>query len=125
MLDTHILIPFVEGRIETLPLRIRAILRSSDATVHISVASLWEIAIKYRLGKLPLRYSLEELPAALDIMDVTLVSIAPSHALADIDPTPPTRDPFDQLLLAQCKIEGLRLVTIDRALLAHPYAVTD
>ena len=33
-----------------------------------------------------------------------------------------TRDPFDRMLLAQCQVEGLRLLTIDRALVAHPLA---
>lgn len=123
LLDTHILIPLVEGRVEPLPIRNLAILEAPDATLFGSVASLWEIAIKHRLGKLPLRHSLDELPAVFDMMSIELLPIVAARALAAIDPEPPTRDPFDRLLLAQCKIEGLRLVTIDRALVSHPYAM--
>ena len=42
--------------------------------------------------------------------------------LADAEPEPQTRDPFDRLLLGQCQVENLRLVTLDRALAAHPLA---
>jgi PIN domain nuclease of toxin-antitoxin system len=45
-----------------------------------------------------------------------------SHALASVEPEPATRDPFDRMLVAQCQIEGLRLLTIDRALVSHPLA---
>ena len=40
----------------------------------------------------------------------------------ELDPEPPTRDPFDRLLLAQCAVDNLRLVTVDRALAGHPLA---
>ncbi len=68
---------------------------------------------------------LDAWPETLSWLGVEIIAVIASHTLATIDPEPPTRDPLDGLLLAQCKIEGLRLVTIDRALIAHPYAVTD
>jgi PIN domain nuclease of toxin-antitoxin system len=43
--------------------------------------------------------------------------------LASVDPDPKTRDPFDRMLLAQCEVEGFRLLTIDRALVSHPLTV--
>ncbi|MDP4006098.1 hypothetical protein Q8W67_21930 [Methylobacterium sp. NEAU K] len=45
--------------------------------------------------------------------------ITASHA---VDPMPPTRDPFDRMLLVQCLVEDRRLVTVDRALHTHPLA---
>jgi PIN domain nuclease of toxin-antitoxin system len=56
-------------------------------------------------------------------MGVELVPINEHHTLIAVEPEPLTRDPFDRLLLAQCQVEDLRLVTIDRALVAHPMAV--
>ena len=88
----------------------------------VSVASLWEIAIKTRLGKLGLNVALESLPELIETMRLDLLPIHARHVLAKAEPEPPTRDPFDRPLLAQCAVDGLRLVTIDRALTAHPLA---
>ena len=53
---------------------------------------------------------------------LTILRIDVPHVTALVLPEPPTRDPFDRLLLAQCQTEGLQLVTIDRALVEHPLA---
>jgi PIN domain nuclease of toxin-antitoxin system len=60
------------------------------------------------------------LPELLDGLGVKIVVIDERHALATVEPEPMTRDPFDRMLLAQCQVEGLRLVTLDRALLSRP-----
>lgn len=122
LLDTHILLALIERRIVTFNAEVRALLENPDAEFVASVASLWEIAIKWRLGKLELAMDLDALPDLLEAMGVELVSINARHVLASVEPEPRTRDPFDRLLLAQCKIEGLSLVTIDCALVDHPLA---
>jgi len=96
-------------------------LTDSDAAVHASVASLWEIAIKVRLGKLALNAPLPRLPELIAQMGVALLAIEAAHVITPAEPEPQTRDPFDRLLLAQCVVENLRLVTIDRQLTAHPF----
>jgi PIN domain nuclease of toxin-antitoxin system len=63
-----------------------------------------------------------EIPAALLVSNVQLLTIEAPHVLAVVHPEPDTRDPFDRLLLAQCQVEGLRLVTTDRVLAIHPLA---
>lgn len=50
---------------------------------------------------------------------MTLIVINHRHVLTAPEPEPATRDPFDRLLLAQCSVENLRLVTLDRALGSH------
>jgi PIN domain nuclease of toxin-antitoxin system len=122
LLDTNIVIAIVEERTGKLPRDIRAALVDKSASAYASVASLWEIAIKCRLGKLPLRVPLGHLPAVLAESGTTLLAIEASHALAHAEPEPATRDPFDRILLSQCLVEGMRLVTLDRALAAHPLA---
>jgi PIN domain nuclease of toxin-antitoxin system len=93
---------------------------TSTTDVRASVASLWEIAVKVRLSKLTLNAPLERLPELLEDMGLALLTIKADHVLAVAHPEPPTGDPFDRLLLAQCGVEGLQLVTLDRALASHP-----
>jgi PIN domain nuclease of toxin-antitoxin system len=122
LLDTHILLVFVERGAAGLPAGVGALLSDRDNEQHFSAASLWEIAIKHRLGKVRLTPSLDLLPDLLRGMGIAIVAINERHALASLDPEPATRDPFDRMLLAQCQVEGLRLVTLDRALVSHPLA---
>ncbi|MCV9961338.1 type II toxin-antitoxin system VapC family toxin [Pararhizobium sp. BT-229] len=123
-MDTHIFLAVIEDRMEALPLRVRQEVDASDDRFYLSVASLWEIAIKHRLGKLPLKTALEELPETARNYAIELIPINENHALQSVKPEPLTRDPFDRLLLAQCAVEGLKLVTIDTALQHHPLSAT-
>ena len=119
LLDTNILLAMLE---KTLAPAFNDALVDEDNDLVASVASLWEIAIKVRLGKLPIKTSLEQIPDAIAAMDIALMTIEVAHVLANVDPLPPTRDPFDRLLLAQCAVENMQLVTTDRALVSHPLA---
>jgi PIN domain nuclease of toxin-antitoxin system len=119
LLDTNVLIGLIEKRLGEA---LSAVLAAPDITLHTSVASLWEIAIKVQLGKLPLRVELEDLPELAEDMTATLLPIKASHVLTLVQPVPATRDPFDRLLLAQCAVEKMKLVTTDRALVSHPLA---
>ena len=119
LLDTSVLIELIEQRLSE---RIRDELVSPRTALHASMASLWEIAIKYRLGKLKLMAPPSRLPELLESMGLALLVIEAAHVLAIIEPKPDTRDPFDRLLLAQCAVENLQLVTVDRRLASHPRA---
>ena len=123
LLDTHIVLSIVNERTADLPVALRRLLADQGSTFYVSVASLWEIAIKWRLGKLRISGNLELLPALVSSVGIELIPINEHHVLATIQPEPPTRDPFDRLLLAQCSVEDLRLVTVDRALISHELAV--
>jgi PIN domain nuclease of toxin-antitoxin system len=88
---------------------------SQENEVYLSVVSGWEIAIKSRLGRLPLpeqagkfvRRMIER--HALAVLPVNL-----AHTLLDADLPAIHNDPFDRLLVAQAKLEGMTLVTDDR-----------
>jgi PIN domain nuclease of toxin-antitoxin system len=123
LLDTHIVLSIVNERTADLPATLRGLLADADSEFYVSVASLWEIAIKWRLGKLKLSGDLERLPDILTSGGLELIPINEHHVLTMVHPEPLTRDPFDRLLLAQCSVEDLRLVTVDRALVAHTLAV--
>ncbi|MGE6741667.1 type II toxin-antitoxin system VapC family toxin [Allorhizobium pseudoryzae] len=122
LLDTHIVIAFLRNSFRTQFPQVHRLLEGSAADGYVSVASLWEIAIKHRLGKLDIDVPLERIPDSLTASGLTILPIEIAHVLTAADPEPPTRDPFDRLLLAQCQVEGLQLVTIDRALVEHPLA---
>lgn len=89
----------------------------------VSVASLWETAIKARLGKLDPGMPLRDIVGYLEAVGLAILPIEAGHVIAVADPEPETRDPFDRLLLAQCQVEHLRLATVDRSLLGHPLAL--
>lgn len=122
LLDTNILIPLLEERSETLPATLRQALEAFGPDCTVSSASLWEMSIKMRAGKLKLCSALPAIPGLIDGLGLRRLSVSFQHAIAEIAPQPSTRDPFDRLLLAQCAVEGMRLVTLDRALAEHPYA---
>ena len=122
LLDTHVLLAVVDDRMELLAGFIRDVVLDPGASVHASVASLWEIAIKVRLRKLWVSVPLRSLPEVLERMRIQILVINHHHVLTVVEPEPAKRDPFDRLLLAQCTIENLRLVTVDRTLRKHPLA---
>jgi PIN domain nuclease of toxin-antitoxin system len=122
LLDTHVVLAMVEERTDELPPEIRRVLDSAQIAACVSAASLWEIAIKSRIGKLPLATPLVHWPEALLLLGARLLDIGYPHIIADIGPEPPTNDPFDRLLLSVCAAEKLRLLTLDRALVGHPLA---
>ncbi|MEA3041953.1 MAG: hypothetical protein QOC65_1442 [Sphingomonadales bacterium] len=94
----------------------------TSETISVSIASLWEIAIKARQGKLDLVVPPVKLEERLSGFGCEVLPITGSHVTAEVDPWPDTNDPFDRLLLAVCQVEGLRLVTRDRKLVDHPLA---
>jgi PIN domain nuclease of toxin-antitoxin system len=123
LLDTHVLLALLDGRVETLGHGIGRIVEKEEHAFFVSVASLWEIAIKWRLGKLPLAVAPKRLPELLDNIGLSILAITVERVMSAVEPEPLTRDPFDRLLLAVCQSEDLRLVTVDRALADHRLAL--
>jgi PIN domain nuclease of toxin-antitoxin system len=125
LLDSHILLAIQRRDTIICTSSIDQLVRSAENEKTVSVASLWEMAIKHRLGKLALDVPIAELPNAFLSLRFSLLNVDHHHAVEELDVLPPTRDPFDRLLLAQCQVEGMRLVTLDRALARHPLAWRD
>lgn len=101
-----------------------AMLHDPEHSLALSAASSWEIAIKYRLGKLPL----PEPPDAFILTRLTRDGIHPlpvshHHACAVAGLPHHHRDPVDRLLVAVCQTDGLTLVTADRQFLAYDIPV--
>ena len=122
LLDTHVLLALAELGSILLPDKMLAAVSEPSAQLHVSVWSLWEIAIKVRSGKLNVGIPLAELPSLCDSASAVLIEIRAEHVLTELAQAPNTRDPFDRLFLAQAQVEGCKLVTLDRALADHPLA---
>jgi PIN domain nuclease of toxin-antitoxin system len=120
LIDTQIVLWTLDRSLTSRHPKLYAILSDSGSGIFVSVATLWEIAIKTRLRKLENDWQLDELPLLLKAQAIAILPIEVTHALSDIIPDIPTRDPFDRLLLAQAQIEGMRFVTVDKALADHP-----
>ena len=101
---------------------VRQKIEDPDNSVHISTATAWEIAIKVGLGKLPVPGDLQDwLPAALSASHFLHLPVTLEHALG-VERLPlHHRDPFDRLLITQAVVEGMTIVTRDRAF--EPYGV--
>ena len=122
LIDTHFVILLADDRIEQSPRSNRDIILHQSSEIFVSVASLWEAEIKSRIGKLPLSNSVRNWAGILENTGVRILNVESQHVVADIGPEPDTNDPFDRLLLSTCAAENLKLVTLDRALSAHPLA---
>jgi PIN domain nuclease of toxin-antitoxin system len=123
LLDTHILLSLAKGQGSRLPAFVQNTLRNERNAMFASVVSLWEIAIKHRLGKLTSPCPLEQWPRALSAMAIPLMEIGASHVIAEAEPLPDTKDIFDRRLLATCQAEKMRFITLDPLLMGHPLAL--
>lgn len=124
LLDTHILLASIGQSSIFIPKPMRHFL-SVRTDQCVSVVSIWEIAIKSRLGKLGLTISLAQLPELIGDLNLRILPVNTDHAIVDVGEEPATKDPFDRLLLGVCAAEGIPLVTLDRALADHPLAWRD
>jgi PIN domain nuclease of toxin-antitoxin system len=120
LIDTNIFIGIINQTLRITHPRLCSLVSESDAS--LSVASIWEIAIKVRIGKLTIPVSPSAITRYCEQIEIAVLTIEADHATATLDIAPETNDPFDRLLLCQCQVEAKRLVTLDRALLKHPLA---
>lgn len=81
----------------------------------VSVAILWEIAIKHSLGRGDMPVSARDAAGYFGESGFRLLAIQPEHALAVENLPPLHADPFDRLLVAQALVEPMRLLTHDAA----------
>lgn len=113
LLDTHALLWWAFGAIELSP-RARAVIEERSNTVLVSSASAWEIATKYRLGRLPEASVLvQDMPGWFTRAGLTELPITVAHAQRAGALPSGHRDPFDRMLAAQSLLEDVALITRD------------
>lgn len=113
LLDTHTFLRFIAGS-QNLSQPARDLIEDVANEKLVSIASVWEIAIKHSIGKLPLAAPFSALiPQQLALNGFDLLPIE-LHQLSLVVSLPfHHRDPFDRLLIAQSLAEGIPIVGID------------
>lgn len=77
------------------------------------MASLWEMTIKIKIGKLDLAFDLKELANYLSNYNIEILPIAFEHVLETMDLEDHHRDPFDRIIIAQAKFERMTIISKD------------
>lgn len=119
LLDTQLLL-WTAGASANLSPDARALIESPGNDLFFSVVSVWEVAIKAGLRRPDFRADPQRLRTGLLDNGYREITISGEHAVAVSALPPLHKDPFDRLLVAQAREEGLTLVTTDRMLASYP-----
>ena len=114
LIDTHVLIWFMEGLANFSPIAKNIILNKNNE-IFISIASLWEISIKNSIGKLPLKKNYDEIT---DVLYDNLIEILPITFAYTVENNKLPfhhRDPFDRIIIAQAIVENIDFISADAA----------
>ena len=105
---------------EKLGSRARAAIQDQGNELYLSAASAWEIALKHTLGRLNLPMTpAEYVPSRMARTDTKPLPVSAEHALRVAALPMLHRDPIDRLLVAQCQVDGLHLLTAERQFRAY------
>ncbi len=107
LLDTCIVYDWLMGEIKDRP----SIERIQAEGAMVSSVSVWEMAIKNGLGKMPLPSA--QIAEAIEAQGFQWLPITPYHAQSVLELGDHHKDPFDRLLIAQATYEALCIVTYD------------
>jgi PIN domain nuclease of toxin-antitoxin system len=122
LIDTHTFLWFVEGDPQ-LSAEARRLLEDADNEIWLSLASVWEMAIKFSIGKLTLldrvRPFAEHLSDLIESNGIAILPVTLPQVLHVATLPLHHRDPFDRLLVAQSLTEGMPLVSADAVLDAY------
>ena len=112
LLDTHVLLWWLDDH-PNLTSRTKTVIADGQNLVFISAAVIWEIQIKHAIGKLTIPANFRKVlyQENFEFLDITM-----EHAYAIADLPLHHRDPFDRILIAQAKVEGMTIVTHDKHL---------
>ena len=112
LIDTHVLIWFVEGN-DRLDEDVRSLIANPVNEIYISQASLWELTIKISIGKLSLSISVSELEFFLIDHDFQILETKFFHYEKLQNLPFHHQDPFDRLIISQAQAEDYTIITHD------------
>ena len=112
LLDTHALIWFINGD-NQLPVQSIEIIKNIRVRCFVSIASIWEIAIKISLGKLDLNGGFDEISKIMMHYDIDILPISFEHIQKLLSLDFYHRDPFDRIIIAQGLVEKMTIVSKD------------
>ena len=119
-MDTNVIVRSVTG---TLSKQGEDLIEDTSHVLYYSSASIWELAVKHRIGKLKLPVEPKAIQRALDEKGCFELPITSRHALATGALASVNEDPFDRMLVAQSIVEGLELITTDSMLAGYAAGV--
>ncbi|QQE67353.1 PilT protein-like protein (plasmid) [Leptolyngbya sp. BL0902] len=123
LLDTHIFLWFINADIR-LSTTIRDTIRDPDNDVYLSSVSIWEVIVKYQLGKLSLPESPETyLPRQRDLHQIDSLALDEMSVIQLTKLPLSHRDPFDRMLICQALRNDLTIATVDSAIRAYSVSV--
>ena len=107
LIDTHTFIWYVTDN-SRLSNQVLELINDENNQIFLSIASVWEMGIKHRLGKLTFNLSFETfITQQININDFTVLDIKISHITAITQLPLHHRDPFDRMLIAQAMVENM------------------
>lgn len=115
LLDTQAILWYLEGD-RRLTTTARSLIDDASNDCLVSVASLWEMAVKVRIGKLASALGVPPTDMIMGFLartGIDLLPIAPAHALRVAALPLGHGDPFDLLIVAQALVEGIPVVGAD------------
>ena len=112
VVDTHAFIWFISGD-KKLSKTARKAIEKAD-TLYLSVASIWEMAIKISLGKLELGQPFDKIHEEIVNNGFELLDVNFQHALVLSELPFHHKDPFDRMILAQAITEKIPIISIDQ-----------
>ena len=118
LLDTHAAWWFLNGD-DKMPKKVKETNLNEDNTIYISIATIWEVAIKMSIRKLNFDGGIDGFIEAVEENDFSLLEVGVEHVKAITDLPFIHRDPFDRLLIAQAKTEDIPIMTTDANMLKY------
>lgn len=112
LLDTHVALWAITDS-PKLPQKARDLIQSPKATIWVSAANVWEIAIKHSLGRGDMPVSGKNAMRYFQESGYRFLPVEAEHAVAVEELPAHHQDPFDRILVAQALIEPMRLITHD------------
>jgi len=118
LLDTHTVLWFFEADERLSETAIETIC-DVENNKYVSIATLWEVAIKYSIGKLKIDGGFESFIDNIHENGFILLEVTPGHITEVANLPFIHRDPFDRMLIAQAMIENIPIMTSDSEILKY------
>jgi PIN domain nuclease of toxin-antitoxin system len=112
LLDTHTFLWFLEGN-KNLSSNARIIIENPNNTIFVSIASIWEIAIKTSLNKLKLSVNLEEVKTEIVKNNFEILPLDFEHIIELTNLEQIHKDPFDRIIISQAISEKYTIISKD------------
>jgi PIN domain nuclease of toxin-antitoxin system len=120
LIDTHVFIWYIQNS-ERLPNSVSTVINDGDNKILLSIASIWEMAIKQSTGKLNLGVPyIGFIEEQMRLNNIELLPISLNHIELVITLPFHHRDPFDRILIAQAIAEDILLISADSVFALYP-----